>query len=253
VLTKRIIPCLDVLDGVVVKGINFKGLRYAGDPPSLAKMYEEQGADEIVFLDVGASPKGKGTMIKVVRRTAEKISIPLTVGGGIRTIDEIAVILKAGADKVSVNTAAVKNPILVKKGAEKFGTQCIVVAIDAKRVKPKSWEVYIVGGREPTGIDAVKWAEKVEKLGAGEILLTSMDADGTKMGYDLELTRTVVESVNIPIIASGGAGEPEHLYEALVKADADAALAASIFHYKKYTVADIKNYLLKRGVLIRPW
>ena len=250
-LTKRIIPCLDVLAGKVVKGIMFKQLRYAGDPPTQAKIYEEQGADEIVFLDVGASPEKRKILIDVVSRTAETIFIPFTVGGGLRNIADIQEILCAGADKISVNTAAVKNPNLVKISSERFGSQCIVVAIDAKRVSPKKWIVYIYGGRKPTKIDAVEWAKKVEKLGAGEILLTSMDADGTKIGYDLELTKTIAESVNIPIIASGGAGNLKHIYEALTVGKADAALAASIFHYGTYTVKDVKKYLKRRGVEVR--
>jgi len=250
-LTKRIIPCLDVLAGKVVKGIMFKQLRYAGDPPTQAKLYEEQGADEIVFLDVGASPERRKILIDVVERTAETIFIPFTVGGGLRSLADIQEILCAGADKIAINTAAVKNPNLVKISSERFGSQCIVVAIDAKRVSPKKWIVYIYGGRKPTKVDAVEWAKKVEKLGAGEILLTSMDADGTKQGYDLELTRTIVESVNIPIIASGGAGNLRHIYEALTAGKADAALAASIFHYGTYTVYDVKKYLKKRGVEVR--
>jgi len=250
-LTKRIIPCLDVLAGKVVKGIMFKQLRYAGDPPTQAKLYEEQGADEIVFLDVGASPERRKILIDVVKRTAETIFIPFTVGGGLRSLEDIQEILCAGADKIAINTAAVKNPNLVKIASERFGSQCIVVAIDAKRVSPKKWIVYIYGGRKPTRIDAVEWAKKVEELGAGEILLTSMDADGTKQGYDLELTRTIVESVNIPIIASGGAGNLKHIYEALTAGKADAALAASIFHYGTYTVYDVKKYLKKRGVEVR--
>jgi len=240
------------LNGVVVKGIHFKYLRYAGDPVKLAQIYEEQGADEIVFLDIGASPEGRETMVDVVRRTAENLSIPFTVGGGVRGINDMERLLKAGADKVSINTAAVKNPELVRLGAERFGSQCVVVAIDAKRIGEGTWEVYINGGRTPTGIDALWWAKRVEELGAGEILLTSMDADGTKMGYDLELTRKISELVKIPIIASGGAGNIRHIYEALTIGKADAALAASIFHYGEYTVADIKRELLKMGVHVRP-
>jgi len=251
-LAKRIIPCLDVLNGVVVKGVNFKYLRYAGDPVKLAKIYEEQGADEIVFLDIGASPEGRKTMVNVVKRTAENLSIPFTVGGGIRSLQDMETLLRAGADKVSINTAAVRNPETVRLGAEKFGSQCIVVAIDAKRVKPEKWEVYVNGGRTPTGVDAVWWAGRVEELGAGEILLTSMDADGTKMGYDLELTRTISEKVGIPIIASGGAGTIQHIYEAFASGKADAALAASIFHYSEYTVADVKRALMSMGIHVRP-
>ena len=249
-LAKRIIPCLDVLAGKVVKGIQFKNLRLAGDPPKLARLYEEQGADEIVFLDIGASPENRRILIDVVKRTARELSIPLAVGGGIRSIEDMEEVLCSGADKISVNTAAVKNPSIISEGAEIFGSQCIVVAIDAKR-RDGWWEVYIYGGRKPTGLDAVEWAKKVERLGAGEILLTSMDKDGTTSGYDLELTRAVSESVNIPVIASGGAGEPKHIYEALTIGKADAALAASIFHYGVYTVRSIKEYLRRRGVPVR--
>jgi len=249
-LSKRIIPCLDVLKGKVVKGIQFKNLRLAGDPPKLARLYEDQGADEIVFLDIGASPENRKILIDVVRRTAEELSIPLLVGGGIRSVKDMEEVLCSGADKISVNTAAVKNPEIISEGAETFGSQCIVVAIDAKR-RDRGWEVYIYGGRKPTGLDAVEWARRVEKLGAGEILLTSMDRDGTTLGYDLELTRTISEAVNIPVIASGGAGSPQHIYEALTVGGADAALAASIFHYGAYTVRSIKEYLRERGVLVR--
>ena len=249
-LSKRIIPCLDVLKGKVVKGIQFKNLRLAGDPPKLAKLYEDQGADEIVFLDIGASPENRKILIDVVRRTAEELSIPLLVGGGIRSVKDMEEVLCSGADKISVNTAAVKNPEIISEGAEIFGSQCIVVAIDAKR-RDRGWEVYIYGGRKPTGLDAVEWARRVEELGAGEILLTSMDRDGTTLGYDLELTRTISEAVNIPVIASGGAGSPQHIYEALTVGEADAALAASIFHYGVYTVRSIKEYLRERGVLVR--
>ena len=249
-LAKRIIPCLDVLAGKVVKGIQFKNLRLAGDPPKLARLYEEQGADEIVFLDIGASPENRRILIDVVKRTARELSIPLAVGGGIRSIEDMEEVLCSGADKISVNTAAVKSPSIISEGAEIFGSQCIVVAIDAKR-RDGWWEVYIYGGRKPTGLDAVEWAKKVERLGAGEILLTSMDKDGTTSGYDLELTRAVSESVNIPVIASGGAGEPKHIYEALTIGKADAALAASIFHYGVYTIRSIKEYLRRRGVPVR--
>ena len=249
-LAKRIIPCLDVLAGKVVKGIQFKNLRLAGDPPRLARLYEDQGADEIVFLDIGASPENRRILIDVVKRTARELSIPLAVGGGIRSIEDMEEVLCSGADKISVNTAAVKSPSIISEGAEIFGSQCIVVAIDAKR-RDGWWEVYIYGGRKPTGLDAVEWAKKVERLGAGEILLTSMDKDGTTSGYDLELTRAVSESVNIPVIASGGAGEPKHIYEALTIGKADAALAASIFHYGVYTVRSIKEYLRRRGVPVR--
>ena len=249
-LAKRIIPCLDVLAGKVVKGIQFKNLRLAGDPPKLARLYEEQGADEIVFLDIGASPENRRILIDVVKRTARELSIPLAVGGGIRSIEDMEEVLCSGADKISVNTAAVKNPSIISEGAEIFGSQCIVVAIDAKR-RDGWWEVYIYGGRKPTGLDAVEWAKKVERLGAGEILLTSMDRDGTTSGYDVELTRAISSAVSIPVIASGGAGSPEHMYEVLTIGKADAALAASIFHYGVYTVRSIKEYLRERGVLVR--
>lgn len=264
-LTKRIIPCLDVKEGQVVKGVHFKNLRYAGEPTKLAKMYDEQGADELVYLDISASPQGRKTLIGVVEETAEQVFIPLTVGGGISAVEDIRRILKAGADKIAINTAAVKKPGIIKEGARKFGSQCIVSAIDAKRVyeerddrvtvetpQGKCWfDVYIYGGREPTGIDAIAWAREVEGLGAGEILLTSVDADGTKMGFDLPLTKKISRETNIPIIASGGAGKLEHIYEALTKGEADAALAASIFHYKEYTVGNIKDYLKEKGVAVR--
>lgn len=250
-LTKRIIPCLDVLAGKVVKGIMFKRLRYAGDPPALAKIYEKQGADEIVFLDIGASPERRKILIDVVKRTAETIFIPLTVGGGIRNLTDVQELLCAGADKISINTAVVQDPNLVKLASTRFGSQCIVVAIDAKRIVPGKWEVYIYGGRVRAGLDAVDWAKKVERLGAGEILLTSMNADGMQQGYDLELTRAIAESVNIPVIASGGAGNTRHIYEALTIGKADAALAASIFHYGTLTVHAVKKYLQQRGVPVR--
>ncbi|ABU81955.1 imidazole glycerol phosphate synthase subunit HisF [Ignicoccus hospitalis] len=250
-LTKRIIPCLDVKDGRVVKGVSFQNLRDAGDPVELAAYYQEQGADEIVFLDISATPEGRETMIEVVRRTAENLSIPLTVGGGVRSLEHIEKLLKAGADKVSINTAAVKNPLLITAAAEEFGSQAVVVAIDAKR-KGNGWEVYVSAGKVPTGLDAVEWAKKAEELGAGEILLTSIDYDGTQNGYDLELTRAVSEAVKIPVIASGGAGELEHFYAVLTEGKADAALAASVFHYGKFTVGDVKKYLIQRGVPVRP-
>lgn len=251
-LAKRIIPCLDVKDGRVVKGVNFLGLRDAGDPVEIAKRYDEEGADEVAFLDITASHEKRGTMIHVVEKTAEQVFMPLTVGGGIRTIEDIRLLLSAGADKVSINTSAVENPDFVKQSADRFGSQCIVVAIDAKRQKDgNGWEVYTYGGRKPTGIDAVEWAKKVEKSGAGEILLTSMDCDGTKLGYDIELTRTISDSVNIPVIASGGAGTLEHLYQAFSDGKADAVLAASIFHYREYTIQQAKIYLRERGVSIR--
>ena len=230
-LAKRIIPCLDVKEGRVVKGVNFVNLIDAGDPVENAKVYDEQGADELVFLDITASYEKRNIMINVVKRTAEEVFIPLTVGGGVRTVQDIRNLLNAGADKVSINTAAVKNPQLIYEGAKLFGSQCIVVAIDAKR-KGNSWEVYIHGGRTPTGIDAIEWAKRVVDLGAGEILLTSMDRDGTKAGYDLELTRAISEAVSVPVIASGGAGTKEHFYEGLVEGKADAVLAASVFHFK---------------------
>ncbi|MEM3365693.1 MAG: imidazole glycerol phosphate synthase subunit HisF [Candidatus Methanomethyliaceae archaeon] len=250
-LSKRIIPCLDVDKGRVVKGIQFKNLRDAGDPVEQALTYEAQGADEIVFLDITASFEDRDILIDVVKKTAYELSIPFTVGGGIRSYNDMRRVLMAGADKVSLNTAAVLNPNILKEGAEAFGSQCIVCAIDAKRSEKGGWEVYIYGGRKSTGIDALEWARRVEELGAGEILLTSMDYDGSKMGYDLELTRMVSESVKIPVIASGGAGNPEHIYRAFVDGKADAALAASIFHYGEYTVEDVKRYLKERGVPVR--
>ncbi|MEM2001083.1 MAG: imidazole glycerol phosphate synthase subunit HisF [Candidatus Methanomethylicaceae archaeon] len=250
-LSKRIIPCLDVDKGRVVKGIQFKNLRDAGDPVEQALTYEAQGADEIVFLDITASFEDRDILIDVVKKTAYELSIPFTVGGGIRSYNDMRRVLMAGADKVSLNTAAVLNPNILKEGAEAFGSQCIVCAIDAKRREKGGWEVYIYGGRKSTGIDALEWARRVEELGAGEILLTSMDYDGSKMGYDLELTRRVSESVKIPVIASGGAGNPEHIYRAFVDGKADAALAASIFHYGEYTVEDVKRYLKERGVPVR--
>jgi len=271
-LTKRIIPCLDVtLDkkgGCVVKGIEFVNLKQAGDPVELAKRYNEQGADELVFLDITASHEQRGTMIDVIERTADEVFIPLTVGGGISTTEAIKGILRAGADKVSVNTAAVKNPDFVREASEIFGSQCIVTAIDCKRnlnIKDnkdktivelddgtKAWyEVVIYGGRTPTGMDTVQWAERVEKLGSGEILLTSMDRDGTKDGYDLPITRKLSESLDIPIIASGGAGNIEHIFDAFTDGKADAALAASIFHFGEYTIGEAKEYLSKKGVAVR--
>lgn len=249
-LAKRVIPCLDVLNGRVVKGINFLGLRDAGDPVEWAKIYDKEGADELVFLDITASFENRNIIFDVVRKTAEQAFMPLTVGGGVRNLLDIKKLLRCGADKVSINTAAVKNPDFVKQAALKFGTQCIVVAIDAKRRGDK-WEVYINGGRIPTGIDALKWAGKIEKLGAGEILLTSMDYDGTKKGYDLKLTRAISNAVNIPIIASGGAGNLNHLYQAIVRGRADAVLAASIFHYRTYSIKQAKEYLKKKGIPIR--
>jgi cyclase len=249
-LTKRIIPCLDVMEGRVVKGINFVGLRDAGDPVDNAKMYEDEMADELCFLDITASHEKRRTIIDVVERVANEVFMPLTVGGGIRSIKDIRDILLAGADKVTVNTTAIESSEFIKEASEIFGSQCICIAIDAKR-RGKGFEVYTYGGRKPTGIDAILWAKKVEKLGAGEILLTSMDRDGTKMGYDIELTRTISEAVNIPVIASGGVGTLEHLYEGLVDAKADAVLAASIFHYREHTVIEAKQYLRDRGVSVR--
>jgi len=252
VLAKRIIPCLDVKNGRVVKGINFLELRDAGDPVEVAAIYNDQGADEITFLDITASHENRKTMINVVEKTAEQVFMPLTVGGGIRAIEDIRELLSAGADKVSINTAAVEEPELVKRSSDRFGSQCIVVAIDAKRRNGgQEWEVFTYGGRRPTGIDACWWAKRVEELGAGEILLTSMDCDGTKEGYDIELTRRISESVNIPVIASGGAGNLEHLYEALFEGKADAVLAASIFHYREYTIHEAKVYLKDKGVPMR--
>jgi len=250
-LAKRIIPCLDVKDGMVVKGIKFLNLRKAGDPVDAAFIYNKQGADELVFLDITASYEKRDIIIDIVKRTAEKLFIPLTVGGGIKNLEDIRNLLKAGADKVSINTAAVKNPDLIKRASKLFGSQCIVVAIDAKKVGKSKWEVYINGGRTKTGIDAVRWAKEVERLGAGEILLTSMDKDGTKLGYDIELTRKVSDSINIPVIASGGAGSLKHLYEVLSKGKASAVLAASIFHYKEYSIMRVKKYLKERGIVVR--
>jgi cyclase len=250
-LTKRIIPCLDVKDGRVVKGVKFLNLRDAGDPVEVAQFYDREGADEIVFLDITASFEKRNIMLDVVRRTAETVFMPLTVGGGIRNLRDIRQLLKAGADKVSINTAAVKDIKLVKKASDKFGSQCIVVAIDAKKSGKGKWEVYINGGRTPTGIDAIKWGKSVEDMGAGEVLLTSMDMDGTKDGYDIGLTRKFSEGLNIPVIASGGAGNMEHIYAAFTKGKADAALAASIFHYREYSIRDVKEYLKERGVKVR--
>lgn len=250
-LAKRIIPCLDVKNGRVVKGINFLGLKDAGDPVECAKIYDKEGADELVFLDITASFEKRNIIFAVVKKTAEQVFMPLTVGGGVRNLSDIKRLLRSGADKVSINTAAVKNANFIKQAANKFGTQCIVVAIDAKQNRKKKWEVYINGGRTPTGIDTVAWAKRVEKLGAGEILLTSMDYDGTKKGYDLNLTKTIADAVNIPIIASGGAGNLMHLYEAIVKGKADALLAASIFHYRTYSIKQTKKYLEKKGIAVR--
>jgi cyclase len=253
-LAKRIIPCLDVKNGRVVKGVNFVGLRDAGDPVEVAQRYDAERADELTFLDITASHERRKIILDVVARTAETVFMPLTVGGGVREIQDVRDLLNAGSDKVSINTAAVQNPDFVRTAAERFGSQCIVVAIDAKRVPastPQRWEVYIHGGRTPTGIDAVGWARRMESYGAGEILLTSMDRDGTKAGYDLELTRAIADAVHVPVIASGGVGTLEHIYEGLTIGGATAALAASIFHYREFTVQQCKEYLAARGVAVR--
>ncbi|TWH57614.1 imidazole glycerol phosphate synthase subunit HisF [Desulfitobacterium sp. LBE] len=250
-LAKRIIPCLDVHEGRVVKGTNFVNLRDAGDPVELAALYDREGADELVFLDISASAEGRETMVEVVRRTAEQVFIPFTIGGGLRRVEDIRKMLRAGADKVSLNTSAVQTPGLIEEGAHAFGSQCIVVAIDARQTRPGAWEVYIHGGRTPTGKDVLQWAEEVERLGAGEILLTSMDRDGTKNGYDLELTRAVSRAVSLPVIASGGVGTLEHLAEGLTIGEADAVLAASIFHYQEYSIGEAKAYLEERGIPVR--
>jgi len=253
-LAKRIIPCLDVNAGRVVKGTNFVNLRDAGDPVEVAELYDAQGADELTFLDITASSDERDIIIDVVRATAERVFMPVTVGGGVRAVDDVRRLLLAGADKVSINTAAVQRPELVAEASQRFGSQCIVVAIDAKRRGEgpvEGWEVYTHGGRRPTGLDAVEWARRVEALGAGEILLTSMDCDGTKDGFDIALTRAVAEAVEIPVIASGGAGNAHHMYEALTAGRADAALAASIFHFRELTVGEVKRYLAERGVPVR--
>ncbi|MCL0104992.1 imidazole glycerol phosphate synthase subunit HisF [Dehalococcoidia bacterium] len=253
-LTKRIIPCLDVKGERVVKGTSFVQLRDAGDPVELASFYYKEGADELVFLDITATPEGRDTIVDLVERISEEVFVPLTVGGGVRSINDIQRMLRAGADKVSINTAAVLKPSLIREGANKFGSQCIVVAIDAKRVessKEPQWEVYIYSGQKPTGLNAIAWAREAAKLGARELLLTSMDADGHRAGYDIELTRAISEAVTVPVIASGGAGTPEDLYQALVVGKADAVLAASIFHYGTYSIRETKEYLAKRGIPIR--
>jgi len=253
-LTRRIIPCLDVDRGRVVKGINFLNLRDAGDPVEVARRYEEAGADELVFLDISASHEGREIMLEVVRRVSEQIFMPFTVGGGIRNLSDATRLIQAGAEKVSINSAAVRTPELISEVAGKFGSCATVVNIDPKRVQKNGkeiWEVHISGGRVPTGLEAVAWARQVERLGAGEIVLTSMDADGTKAGYDLPMTRAVAEAVHVPVVASGGAGSPEHLYEVLTAGKADAALAASIFHYNEYGIAATKTYLAQRGVPVR--
>jgi imidazole glycerol-phosphate synthase subunit HisF len=250
-LAKRIIPCLDVKDGRVVKGVNFINFRDAGDPVENGKFYDEEGADELVFLDITASADRRNIILNMVKNVAETVNIPFTVGGGIRTIDDVRMILENGADKVSINTAAVLNPDIITKSAERFGSQCILVAIDAKRNDKKSWTVYLNGGRTPTDIDAIEWATLACNLGAGEILLTSMDRDGTKSGYDLELTRKIADMVPVPVIASGGVGNIEHMYEGLTAGGADAVLAASIFHFREISIREVKEYLKKKGVCIR--
>ena len=250
-VSKRIIPCLDVKDGRVVKGVRFVNLRDAGDPVEVAKKYSEEGADEITFLDITASHEKRGTMIDVVERTASEVFVPLTVGGGLRTVEDVRELLLAGADKIAINTAAIADPDFVRRASDRFGSQCIVVAIDARRRNNGGWEVFTHGGRNPTGIDAVGWAAKMEEFGAGEILLTSMDRDGTEDGYDLELTKAISETVGIPVIASGGAGRLEHLLEAVEAGRADAVLCASIFHYGKYSINEAKEFLSERGVLVR--
>ena len=250
--TKRVIPCLDVHAGRVVKGVNFVNLRDAGDPVEIAAAYDVAGADELVFLDITASSDARGTVVDMVRRVAEKVFIPFTVGGGIRTVEDFKVLLREGADKISVNSAAIMRPELISEAADKFGSQCVVVAIDARRRPDGSgWNIYKNGGRIDMGIDAVEWAMKADRLGAGEILLTSMDCDGTKAGYDLELTRTIAENVSIPVIASGGAGTKEHFYDALTEGKADAVLAASLFHYKELEIRELKEYLRGRDISVR--
>jgi len=250
-LTKRIIPCLDVHEGRVVKGINFVNLQDAGDPVEIAKAYNKAGADEIVFLDITASSDKRDIMLEVVEKTAEEVFIPLTVGGGIRTVEDFRRILRVGADKISINSTALKNPKLISDAAWKFGSQCVVVAIDAKQNGDGTWNAYIEGGRKDFGIDAVKWAQEAERLGAGEILLTSMDCDGTKNGYDIELTKAVSESVNIPVIASGGAGKLEHFADVCIEGKADAVLAASLFHYNELSIAQVKEYMNSQGIPVR--
>lgn len=250
-LAKRIIPCLDVRDGKVVKGVNFVGIREVGDPVECAMEYDRQGADEICFLDITATHEGRSTMIDVVRKTAEHVFVPLTVGGGIRSVEDFREILRAGADKVSVNSAAVKNPALISQAAEIFGSQCVVVAIDAKRDEQGNFHVVVHGGRKDTGLDAVEWAKKCQELGAGEILLTSMDTDGCKEGFDLELTRAVCDAVTIPVIASGGCGRLEHFSQVFEETGADAALAASLFHFRELTVEEVKNHLAEHNIPVR--
>lgn len=250
--TKRIIPCLDVHNGRVVKGVNFVDLKDAGDPVEIGKAYGRAGADELVFLDITATSDARETVVDMVRKVAENVFIPFTVGGGIRTVDDFKALLREGADKISINSSAINTPNLITEAAEKFGSQCVVVAIDAKkRADDTGWNIYKNGGRVDVGMDAVEWARKVERLGAGEILLTSMDGDGTKAGYDLELTKAIAEAVSIPVIASGGAGKPEHFYDALTEGKADAALAASLFHFKELEIKEVKEYLRDRGVSVR--
>lgn len=252
-LTKRIIPCLDVKNGRVVKGINFIGLKDAGDPVELAKAYNDNGADEICFLDITASVEARNALLNVIRRTAQQVFIPLTVGGGVNEPEDIGELLRAGADKVSINSGAVRNPSLIKEGAKQYGSQCIVIALDVKSSPntPSGWEVYVKGGRQATGLDALEWAKQVVSLGAGEILLTSMDADGTKAGYDIPLTKAIAEIINVPIIASGGAGSLEHIGEVFSKTKADAALLASLLHYGELTISQIKNFLQKEKIPVR--
>ncbi len=255
-LTKRVIPCLDVHDGKVTRGVQFGraeegGLRNVGDPVELAIRYNEQGADEMVFFDITASAHGRGTMIDVIERTAAHCFMPLTVGGGIRAVEDMSLMLKSGADKISINSSAIATPELISAGAERFGSQCIVVSIDAKKTAPDRWEVFVQGGRKPTGLDAVEWATRAVALGAGEIVLNSIDADGTKAGYDLVITRRISEAVGVPIVASGGAGTLDHMVEVLAAGQADAVLAASIFHFGEYTVGDVKRHLAARGVAVR--
>lgn len=250
-LAKRIIPCLDVRDGKVVKGINFVGIQEVGDPVECARAYMEQGADEIVFLDITATSDNRDTIVDVVRKTAQQVFVPLTVGGGIRSVEDFSKLLRAGADKVSINSSALKNPQLIADAADKFGSQCVVVAIDAKRMEDGSWHAFVAGGRKDTGVDAVEWAAKACELGAGEILLTSMDADGTKKGFDLDLLNAVIARVNIPVIASGGCGSLEHFSEVFEKTGSDAALAASLFHYKELTVGQVKEHLHSHGIPVR--
>ena len=249
--TKRIIPCLDVKNGRVVKGVNFVDLKDAGDPVEIAKAYDKAGADEVVFLDITASSDQRGTVIDMVRKVAANVFIPFTVGGGIRTVDDFKMLLREGADKISINSSAINNPQLIHDAAQKFGSQCVVLAIDAKRRPDGGWNIYKHGGRLDTGLDAIEWARKAEALGAGEILLTSMDCDGTKAGYDIELTRAIADAVNIPVIASGGAGTLEHFYDALTEGGADATLAASLFHYKELEIRQVKEYLAGRGISVR--